>query len=66
MLWDDMRQINARLDANSQAIHADISVVTEKIEANTHDLGVELRQLNHNFVNHLEHHEESSQQPEQE
>ncbi len=59
LLREDMRQINARLDANSQAIHADISTLTEKIEANSHDLRVEFRQLNQNFVNHLEHHEES-------
>ena len=66
LLREDMRQINARLDANSQAIHADISALTDKIEANTHDLRVEFRQLNQNFVDHLEHHEESRSQTEQE
>lgn len=65
-LRDDMRQINTRLDANSQAFHADISTLTEKIEANAHDLRLEFRQLNQNFVTHLEHHEEPRQQPEQE
>ena len=64
-LRDDMRQINTRLDANSQAFHADISTLTEKIEANAHDLRLEFRQLNQNFVTHLEHHEEPRQQPEQ-
>ena len=63
-LRDETRQINVRLDANSQAFHADISTLTEKIEANAHDLRVEFRQLNQSFVNHLEHHEESRQQPE--
>ena len=57
-LRDDMRQINTRLDANSQAFHADIGTLTEKIEANAHDLRLEFRQLNQNFVTHLEHHEE--------
>lgn len=51
-LRDDMRQINTRLDANSQAFHADISTLTEKIEANAHDLRLEFRQLNQNFVTH--------------
>lgn len=66
VLRDDMRQINTRLDANSQAFHADISTLTEKIEENAHDLRLEFRQLNQNFVTHLEHHEEPRQQPEQE
>ena len=60
-----MRQISTRLDANAQALHADMSNLTEKIESNIHDLRVEIARLHQNHVNHLEHHEESRQRSDQ-
>lgn len=63
-LRNDIQQINIRLDANSQAFHADMSKLTEEIEANSHDLRAEIARLNQNHVNHLEHHEEYRQRTE--
>lgn len=63
-LRNDIQQINARMDANARTFHTDISKLAEKIETNSHDLRVELAQLNQNHVNHLEHHEEIRQRAE--
>ena len=64
-LREDIRLTNTRLDANSQALGAEISTLTEKMEANSHDLRIELARLNQNHVNHLEHHEVFRQRSEQ-
>ena len=63
-LRNDIQQVNARVEANARTFHADISKLAEKIETNSHDLRVELAQLNQNHVNHLEHHEEIRQRAE--
>ena len=65
-LREDIRQTNTRLDASTQALGAEISKLAEKIEANSHDLRIEIARLNQNHVNHLEHHEEFRQRSEQE
>ena len=65
-LREDIRQTNTRLDASTQALGAEISKLAEKIEANSHDLRMEIARLNQNHVNHLEHHEEFRQRSEQE
>jgi chaperonin cofactor prefoldin len=64
-LREDIRQTNTRLDASTQALGAEISKLTEKIEANSHDLRAEIARLNQNHVHHLEYHEESRQRSEQ-
>ncbi len=64
-LREDIRQTNTRLDATAQTLGAEISKLTEKIEANSHDLRIELARLNQNHVTHLEHHEEFHQRSEQ-
>ena len=64
-LREDIRQTNTRLDASTQALGAEISKLAEKIEANSHDLRMEIERLNQNHVNHLEHHEELRQRSEQ-
>ena len=65
-LREDIRQTNTRLDASTQALGAEISKLAEKIEANSHDLRMEIERLNQNHVNHLEHHVEFRQRSEQE